>query len=238
MAFRAFEAIRRHDYLWKATHPALWVDHLRTTTVRYARAIAADAVVDDAWVDREPGPALSRVFEECWQRPPRAHRSALGSPAVFTDAVCDAADEAAQRDARFRRSFGFAPDELDFAILWGIAGAVEHQFLDRYCAEQGWAVSTRSARKARERLQQALRSEREELDRAEPANAEIAPRFPSDVLPGEPDPLAELSWPGIARVRALRYDAQTLRLAFLEPGAWPRWIASSQSSRAAIAKPP
>ena len=101
-------------------------------------------------------------------------------------------------------------------ILWGMAGAVELQFLDRYCATEGPATSVRAARKARERLQQAMRCEREELDRPEPTNAELARRFLAEALPGTPDPLAELSWPALSRVRELRREPAILRLAFLE----------------------
>ena len=100
-----------------------------------------------------------------------------------------------------------------------MAQAVELQFLDRYCADQGWAASERAARKARERLQEAMRREREELDRPEPSNAELARRFLAEAVPGCPDPLSELSWPPFSQVRRLRHDPAILRAAFLEPDA-------------------
>lgn len=216
--FRIVESIRRHGYLWKATRPAVCVDHLSTENVLYAGAVAAEAVIDDAWVDRDPRTALQRVFTWCSERPAAPYGRAAASPAVFTDTARSCGQPVDRRDEMFRRSFGFSPDELDYLILWGIAGAVELQFLDRYCAEQRWAVSTRAARKARERLQEAMRREREELDRPEPANAELARRFLADALPGVPDPLSELSWPSFSRVRELRHDPAILRSACLEPG--------------------
>lgn len=219
LGFRIVELIRRHAYLWKATRPAIWVDHLTTENVLYARGVAAEAVVDDAWVDRSPGSTLQQVFEWCWQRPPARYGRVSEGPKVFTDAPSSIDRETSQRDAQFQRTFGFAPDELDYKILWAMAGAVELQFLDRYCAEQEWVKNERMARHARERLQVAMRREREELDRAEPTNAELARRFLADAVPGAPDPLAELSWPALAEVRGLRRRPEILRAAFLEPDA-------------------
>lgn len=217
LGFRIVESIRRHAYLWKATRPVIWVDHLSGEHEGYARSVAADAVLDDAWVDRDPGTALAQVVEWCRSRPVAPYPS--GSPRVFTEAAATVDQEIERRDARFRRSFGFAPDELDYMMLWGMAGAVELQFLDRHCAELGYAVSERAARKARENLQRAMRAEREELDRAEPTNAELARWFLADALAGAPDPLAYLSWPTFSQIRDLRRRPPVLRAAFLEPGA-------------------
>jgi hypothetical protein len=218
LGFRIVESIRRHAYLWKATRPAIWVDHLSREHEGCARGVGADAVIDDAWVDSDPRAALTRVVEWC-QRRPVAPYGRVGEPEVFTDDTSAFDREIEQRDARFRRSFGFAPDELDYMILWGMAGAVELQFLDCYCSEHGWAASARSARKAREKLQQAMRGEREELDRAEPTNAELARRFLADALPGTPDPLAELSWPAFSQIREIRRLPLILTSAFLEADA-------------------
>ncbi len=219
LGFRIIETIRRHAFLWKATRPAIWLDHLTAENVLYARGVGAEAVVDDDWVDRSHGRTLEHVLAWCWRRPVAPYGKALGPPKVFTDNQGTFEGEAEQRDARFGRSFGFAPDELDYKILWGIAGAVELKFLDRYCAEEGWAVSERAARKAREKLQQAMRREREELDRAEPTNAELARRFLAEAVPAGPDPLAELSWPSFSHVRELRHEPRILRAAFLESDA-------------------
>lgn len=219
LGFRIVELIRRHAYLWKATRPIVWVDHLTSENVSYARGVAAEAIVDDAWVDRSPAAALQQVFAWGWQRSTAPYGPRAEPPRIFTDAAPTFDQEAAQRDAHFQRSFEFAPDELDYKILWGMAGAVELQFLDRHCAAEGWARSERAARKAREKLQQAMRREREELDRAEPTNAELARRFLADAMPGTPDPLAELSWPALTEVRGLCHKPTILHSAFLEPEA-------------------
>ena len=71
LGFRLVELIRRHAYLWKATRPAIWVDHLSAENVQYAHAVAAEAIVDDEWVDRDPRSALAQVFEWCSGRPRR-----------------------------------------------------------------------------------------------------------------------------------------------------------------------
>lgn len=220
LGFRMIESIRRHAYLWKATRPVIWVDHLTSANVQYAHAVAAEAVIDDAWVDRDPRSALAQVFEWCSARPAAPYPRVTAPTKVFSDAASARGQQQIERrDAVFRRSFGFAPDELDYLILWGMAQAVELQFLDRYCAGQGWAASERAARKARERLQEAMRGEREELDRPEPSNAELARRFLAEAVPGCPDPLSELSWPPFSQVRRLRHDPAILHAAFLEPGA-------------------
>ena len=94
------------------------------------------------------------------------------------------ADEERSRTERFRRWFGFEPDDLDFKILWGMADAVELQFLREYFADQGWA-SNRAVKRAIEKLQAAMRPAKEELDRPEPTNAEIARSFLSEACPAE-----------------------------------------------------
>jgi hypothetical protein len=219
--FRIVETIRRHEHLWKATRPVIWVDSLTRANIDYARGVGAEGIVDDDWVDRREGTPLVEVLEWAIERPPKQERPG-GDFTVFPADNVPADDDTALRDERFQRWFGFRPDDLDFRILWGLADAVELKFLREYFCDQGWTPSDRAAERAIYKLQQHMRSAREELDRPEPTNAEIARRFLAEAVPAAPSPLSEISWPSIAHVRdVVLSNPEIGQLAFLEPDARP-----------------
>lgn len=220
VGFRVIETIRRHARLWKATRPIIWVDELTEANRRFAEAVSAEAVLDDDWLDQSDGTTLEDVISWAGTRQPRPWAGGGEEIMVFSDGPASLEEENRLRDARFERWFGYEPDDLDFVLLWGLADAVELKFLYRYCADEGISTTETAARKACERLQEAMRAEREHLDRAEATNTEIARRFLAEAAPASPDPLAELAWPGIEHMRTLLFDRPDIRdLAYLEPGA-------------------
>lgn len=217
VGFRVCETIKRHAHLWKATRPLIWVDRLSEANRLYAKRVGATAIVDDDWVDRTDATGLGEALSWALGQSPSGIDQPTGAFRVVSDREIDPEAEASERDAMFERRFGRAPGELGFTLLWGMAGAVELSFLYWFCEQEGIA-SDRQVQRACERLQEAMRPEREHLDRPEPTNAEIARRFLTEVVPAEPDPLADIAWPGIEYVQQIFGDADLRALAYLEPG--------------------
>jgi hypothetical protein len=105
--------------------------------------------------------------------------------------------EERERRARFERWFGYPPSDLnlEFALLWGMAEAVELKLLLSSVTEAGLARSERAARRRLEQLQAAMAPDVEALDNPETARAEIARRFLAESAPPEPPRFDELTWP-------------------------------------------
>lgn len=217
VGFRVCETVKRHEHLWKATRPLIWVDRLSDANRRYAQRVGAEAIVDDDWVDRTDAADLGEALRWALGQEPRPLDHSTEGLRVISDREIDPETEAAERDELFERRFGRRPGELGFTLLWGMAGAVELSFLYWFCEQEGIATD-RQAQRACERLQEAMRPEREHLDRPEPTNAEIARRFLTEVAPAEPDPLADIAWPGVEYVQQIYSDRELRRLAYLEPG--------------------
>lgn len=220
VGFRIVETIRRHPDLARVCRPVVCTEEMTAANARYADSVGAFAIIDTTWAYEQAGPTLTDAFEWALSQPAgelRLHRRrAMLLPAEGADEEDEERDQAAQ----FRAWFGFAPSDLHLALLWGMANAVELEFLKGYLAQAGLAVSPRAAKRQLERLQQAMASEVEAMDRPETARAEIARRFLAEVVPPQPDPLPELNWPMLKHVRSIwGSEREIVRRAFLEPGA-------------------
>jgi hypothetical protein len=196
IGFKVCDRITRHPSLRRATRPVIWSDVHTAANLQYARGVGAVAVIDDEWVDSESDAPLVNVLRWAWAQPAERHATPR-PPRVFPkDSSSVEAEERARRE-RFERWFGYPPSDLDleFALLWGMAEAVELKLLLTSVAEAGLARSERAARRRLEQLQAAMAPDVEALDNPETARAEIARRFLAESAPPEPPRFDELTWP-------------------------------------------
>lgn len=220
LGFRICEAIVRHRALNGSTIPIVWAETHTAANLGLARTVGAVAIVDDAWVDTGGGSPLGEVLAWAAAQPSSPAEAVGADTRVFAAGTSTVTDEHARRDRLFERWFGFAPRQLHYSILWGMADAVELSFLDRYMAAAGLAGSERVARRERERLQAAMGPQVEALEGPNPARAEIARRFLAEAAPAEPPRLPELSWPMMDHVRDLvASDADAVRWSFASTAA-------------------
>lgn len=218
--FKICETIVRHPTLSAATRPLIWADEHTAANLRGAERVGAVAIIDDAWVDSGDGQPLAEVLEWASRYPASPARAVGGVTHAFSPDHSSLVQEARERDGQFERWFGFPPRRLHYALLWGMADAVELKFLLGYVTEAGYAVTERAARRELERLQVAMSPQVEALERPEPARAEIARRFLAEMSPPEPSPLPDLSWPSLGHVRELLFSrTDVVSWAYLAPGA-------------------
>lgn len=199
IGFKVCDRITRHPSLRRATRPVIWSDVHTAANLQYARGVGAVAVVDDEWVDSgddAPDAPLVDVLRWAWTQPTDRHAHAR-LPRVFPKDSSSVEAEERERHERFQRWFGFPPIDLDleFALLWGMAEAVELKLLLVSVTEAGLARSERAARRRLEQLQAAMAPEVEALDNPETGRAEIARRFLAESAPPEPPRFDELTWP-------------------------------------------
>ena len=217
--FRICETIVRELRLNAITRPVIWTDTHTAANFQRAQQVGAVAVVDDEWVDRGKDGPLAQVLDWALTQPASPSTAVGSEPRVFPDSAASLEDERSRRREAFERWFGFPPMDLHFALLWGIADAVELSFLKDYVAHKGLARSERSAKRELEKLEAAMRDEVREMERPGPARAELARRFLAEVVPSQPNPLEELSWPRLTHVREVLHEREDLvRWAYLPPG--------------------
>lgn len=218
--FKVCETIVRHPALCKVTRPVIWTDENTAANLRQAERVGAVAILDEEWAHRREGQPLAEVLDWVADQPSSPGEAVGAATRAFPPDSGSLIEEARTRDERFQRWFGFPPRKLHFALLWGMADAVELKFLRRYLTEAKYAKSERMVKRELERLQRAMSSQVETLDRPEPARAEIARRFLAEATPPEPPLLADLSWPSLDGVRELLYSRPDIvGWAYLAPGA-------------------
>ena len=196
IGFKVCDRITRHPSLRRATRPVIWSDVHTAANLQYARGVGAVGVIDDEWVDSGGDARLVDVLRWAWAQSTEHHANAR-APRVFPKDSSSVEAEDRQRRERFERWFGYPPSdlELEFALLWGMAKAVELKLLLTSVTEAGLARSERAARRRLERLQAAMAPDVEALDSPEIARAEIARRFLAESAPPEPPRFDELTWP-------------------------------------------
>ena len=196
IGFKVCDRITRHPSLRRATRPVIWSDIHTAANLQYARGVGAAAVIDDEWVDSGRDVPLVDVLRWAWAQPTGRHVVAR-TPRVFPKDSSSVESEEQERRARFERWFGYSPSDLEveFALLWGMAEAVELKLLLAAVTEAGLARSERAARRRLEQLQAAMAPEVEALDSPDTARAELARRFLAESAPPEPPRLQELTWP-------------------------------------------
>lgn len=219
VGFRIVETIRRRPDLARVCRPLICTEEMTAANARYADTVGAFAVIDTTWAYAQAGPTITEALDWALGETASELRLHRRRALLLPEEGADEDDEERDQEAHFRAWFGFAPNDLHLALLWGMANAVELEFLKSYVAEAGLAVSPRAAKRHLERLQQAMAVEVEAMDRPETARAEIARRFLAEVVPPQPDPLPELNWPMLAHVREIwESEREIVRRAFLEPG--------------------
>ncbi|MBV8998171.1 MAG: hypothetical protein JO304_03865, partial [Solirubrobacterales bacterium] len=186
------------------TRPVIWSDIHTAANLQYARGVGAVAVIDDEWVDSGSDAPLVDVLRWAWAQPAERHAHPR-TPRVFPKDSSSVEAEERERRERFERWFGFPPSDLDleFALLWGMAEAVELKLLLASVTEAGLARSERAARRRLEQLQAAMAPDVEALDNPETARSEIARRFLAESAPPEPPRFDELTWPKPQRIADL-----------------------------------
>jgi hypothetical protein len=196
IGFKVCDRITRHPSVRRATRPVIWSDIPTAANLQYARGVGAVAVIDDEWVDGGSDAPLVDVLRWAWAEP-AACRANARAPRVFPKDSSSVEAEERERRERFERWFGYPPSDLDleFALLWGMAEAVEFKLLLTSVTEAGLARSERAARRRLEQLQAAMAPDVEALDNPETARAEIARRFLAEWAPPEPPRFDELTWP-------------------------------------------
>ena len=196
IGFKVCDRISRHPSLRRATLPVIWSDVHTASNLQYARGVGAVAVIDDEWVDSGSDARLVDVLQWAWAQPAERHANARALRVFPKDSSSVEAEDRERRE-RFERWFGYPPSDLDleFALLWGMAEAVELKLLLTSVTEAGVACSERAARRRLERLQAAMAPDVEALDNPETARAEIARRFLAESAPPEPPRFDELTWP-------------------------------------------
>ena len=196
IGFKVCDRITRHPSLRRATRPVIWSDIHTAANLQYARGVGAAAVIDDEWVDSGRDVPLVDVLRWAWAQP-TGHHVVARMPRVFPKDGSSVESEEQERRARFERWFGYSPSDLEveFALLWGMAEAVELKLLLASVTEAGLARSERAARRRLEQLQAAMAPEVEALDSPDTARAELARRFLAESAPPEPPRLQELTWP-------------------------------------------
>ena len=201
IGFKVCDRITRHPSLRRATRPVIWSDIHTAANLQYARGVGAVAVIDDEWVDSERDAPLVEVLRWSWAQPAERHANHR-APRVFPKDSSSVEAEERHRRERFERWFSYPPSDLDleFALLWGMAEAVELKLLLTSVTEAGLARSERAARRRLEQLQAAMAPDVEALDSPETARAEIARRFLAESAPPEPPRFDELTWPKPQRI--------------------------------------
>jgi len=202
--FSVCQTIVHHRSLRIVTRPLIWTDVHTAANLQYARSVGALGVIDDEWVDGGFDAPLAQVL--AWAKDqPSPSGTALTTPRVFPPDHSSVDAEERERLQRFARWFGYIPTEpdLDFALLWGMAEAVELKFLMTSVTEAGLSPSERATRRELEKLQKAMSPDVDAFDGPEPARAEIARRFLAEMAPPEPTRVAELAWPKPERIREL-----------------------------------
>jgi hypothetical protein len=196
IGFKVCDRITRHPSLRRATRPVIWSDIHTAANLQYARGVGAVAIIDDEWVDSGSEAPLVDVLRWAWAEPTERHASAR-APRVFPKDSSSVEAEERERRERFKRWFGYSPSDLnlEFALLWGMAEAVEFKLLLTSVTEAGLARSERAARRRLEQLQAAMAPDVDALDSPETARAEIARRFLAESAPPEPPRFDELTWP-------------------------------------------
>jgi hypothetical protein len=230
IGFKVCDRITRHPSLRRATRPVIWSDVHTAANLQYARGVGAVAIVDDEWVDSGGSDAaLVDVLRWSWEQPAERHAHAR-APRVFPKDSSSVEAEEQERRERFERWFGYPPNDLnlEFALLWGMAEAVELKLLLTSVTDAGLARSERAARRRLEQLQAAMAPDVEALDSPETARAEIARRFLAESAPPEPPRFDELTWPKPQRIADLLTAHPKLReWAFLvgeEPALLDRFL--------------
>lgn len=198
---RIIQTIRRNPAIASRTVPVIWTDHVSNSNVAATREVGAAAMISDAWVDEAKAHELSGAIDRVAATTDTDGFLAF-PPRATTGSLVEDPDDAARAEA-FERWFGFGAKEIHFHLLWGMANAVELEFLKEYLAEVGIASSTPAAKGQLERLQLAIRPDIEALDRPESGNPEVARRFLAELMPPDFDPLPELNWPRLATVQTL-----------------------------------
>lgn len=215
---RIVQTIRRNPAIASRTIPVIWTDHVSNSNVAAAREVGAAAMISDAWVDEAEAHALSGAIDRVAAITDSDGFIAF-PPRATTGSLVEDPDDAARAEA-FERWFGFGAKEIHFHLLWGMANAVELEFLKEYVAEMGIASSTSAAKGQLERLQLAIRPDIEALDRPESGNPEVARRFLAELMPPDFDPLPELNWPRLATVQSLLLEnSDAVEFAYLSPDA-------------------
>lgn len=229
IGFKVCDRITRHPSLRRATRPVIWADIHTAANLQYARSVGALAVIEDEWVDSGGAAPLVEVLR--WASAQPSHRGMTQSPPrVFPKDSSSVEAEERERRARFERWFGYSAVDLnlEFALLWGMAEAVELKLLLASVTHDGLASSERVARRRLERLQAAMSPDVEALDSPETARAEIARRFLAESAPPEPPRFDELSWPKPRHVADVLSEHPNVRhWAFLvgeEPGLLDRFL--------------
>lgn len=229
LGFKVCDRITRHPSLRRATRPVIWSDIHTAANLQYARVVGAVAVIDDEWVDSGSDTPLVDVLR--WASGRRTeHHATARAPRVFPKDSSSVEAEERERRERFERWFGYPPTDLDleFALLWGMAEAVELKLLLTSVAEAGLARSERTARRRLEQLQAAMAPDVEALDNPETARAEIARRFLAESTLPEPPRFDELTWPKPQHVADVISAHPKLRewafLAGEEPGLLDRFL--------------
>ncbi|HTX08830.1 MAG TPA: hypothetical protein VME22_09475 [Solirubrobacteraceae bacterium] len=230
IGFKVCDRLTRHPSLRRVTRPVIWSDVHTAANLQYARGVGAVAIVDDEWVDSGGADApLVDVLRWSWAQPAERHAHAR-APRVFPRDSSSVEAEERERRERFERWFGYPPSDLnlEFALLWGMAEAVELKLLLTSVTEAGLARSERAARRRLEQLQAAMAPDVEALDSPETARAEIARRFLAESAPPEPPRFDELTWPKPQRIAELLTAHPQLReWAFLvgeEPALLERFL--------------
>lgn len=211
---RIVQSIRNNPELASRTIPVIWTDHVSNSNVAATRDVGASAIISDAWVDEAKAHELAGAIDRVLSSDDPDGFLAFPPRATAGRTVHDPDD--AIRTEAFERWFGFGAKDIHFHLLWGMANAVELEFLKEYLAEMGIATSTSAAKGQLERLQAAIRPDIEALDRPESGNPEVARRFLAELMPPDFDPLPELNWPRLATVQTLILeDSQAVDFAFL-----------------------
>lgn len=229
IGFKVCDRITRHPSLRRATRPVIWSDIHTAANLQYARGVGAVAIVDDEWVDSGSDAPLADVLRWAWAQPAERHATTR-APRVFPQDSSSVDEEERERRDRFERWFGYRPGDLnlEFALLWGMAEAVELKLLLTSVTEAGLAVSERAARRRLEQLQAAMAPDVEALDSPETARAELARRFLAESTLPEPPRFDELNWPKPQHVsEVIRAHPKLREWAFLvgeEPALLDRFL--------------
>lgn len=229
IGFKVCDRITRHPSLRRATRPVIWSDIHTAANLQYARGVGAVAIVDDEWVDSGSDAPLADVLRWAWAQPAE-HHATTRAPRVFPQDSSSVDVEERERRDRFERWFGYRPGDLnlEFALLWGMAEAVELKLLLTSVTEAGLAVSERAARRRLEQLQAAMAPDVEALDSPETARAELARRFLAESTLPEPPRFDELNWPKPQHVsEVIRAHPKLREWAFLvgeEPALLDRFL--------------
>lgn len=216
VGLRIVETIRRHPSLSARTRPLVWTEHITSANVSNALAHGAYGLISDAWVDLDSEGELVEALD--WaagleNAPIESCDTLMAWPPITLNPEA----ELIARDASFVRWFDFEPNEVHYHLLWGMANAIELEFLKEYLVRNEIAPTKTYAKKNLERLQSCMTPQVEAMDRPEPARAELARRFLAEQIPPQPDPLDEISWPKIDHVADIWHDDEVaVKLAFLD----------------------